>query len=113
VFNASIDDTWHVYGLSVPEGGPLAAEFNFVKTSDFEFIGKITQSKPVKEFDKVFEMNVEYFSHKAIFTQRIKLKTDKKLIFKESIDFRHVLMRNVYFPQRMILNFKYKAHLPA
>lgn len=81
-FNATIDEPWHMYALTVPADGPLPTEFKFITSNDYELVGKVTQSKPIKEFDKVFEMNVEFFSHKATFTQRVKLKTDKKVSIK-------------------------------
>jgi thiol:disulfide interchange protein len=97
-FSASIDEPWHMYGLNVPDDGPLPTEFNFIKSTDYELIGKPTQSKPIKEFDKVFEMNVEFFSHKANFTQRIKLKTDKKIAIKGKSAFQACTDEKCIFP---------------
>ena len=78
VFNATIDKGWHMYSLNqTTEDGPRPTLFEFNKSVDYELVGRPTESKPVEEFDKVFEMKVLFFEHKATFTQRIKLKTDK------------------------------------
>ncbi|MDF2453614.1 MAG: thiol:disulfide interchange protein [Bacteroidota bacterium] len=79
LFNVTIDDGWHMYSLNEVKDGPLPTVFKFEKSSEYELVGKVKQSAPIKEFDKVFEVNVEYYEHKATFTQRIKLKTDKKI----------------------------------
>jgi len=78
-FNAEIEDTWHMYSLNKTEDGPLPTVFTFNKSKDYELVGKVTQSKPIVEFDKIFDAKVEFYSHTASFTQKIKLKTDKKI----------------------------------
>ncbi len=76
-FSAVIEDTWHMYSINPTDAGPLPTVFKFKKTDGVEVVGKIVQSKPITEFDKVFEAKVEFFEHTASFTQRVKLKTDK------------------------------------
>ena len=78
VFNATIDEGWHVYSITqTADGGPNPTVITLDKSADYELVGKTKESKPVEEDDKVFEMKVKYFLHKATFTQRIKVKTDK------------------------------------
>lgn len=79
IFSATIDEPWHMYSLNkLADDGPNPTVFTFTKSKDYELVGKVIQGKPLKEFDKVFEMNVEYFKHTASFTQRIKLLSEKK-----------------------------------
>ncbi len=82
VFTAAIEDTWHMYSLKVVDDGPLPTVIKFKKNSDIELVGKVTQGKPVVEFDKMFDATVEFYKHTATFKQRIKLKSDKKIILK-------------------------------
>lgn len=77
-FSATIEDGWHMYSINPSDDGPLPTVFKFPKLDGVELIGKMNQSKPIKEFDKVFEAKVEYFEHTATFTQRVRVKTDKK-----------------------------------
>lgn len=98
-FNASIDEPWHMYSLKKAAGdGPNPTVFNFVKSSGYELIGKTIESKPIKEFDKIFEMNVEYFKHTATFTQRVKLKTDKKVTINGKYEFQACTEEKCIFP---------------
>lgn len=97
-FIASIDETWHMYSLTPVNDGPNPTVFTFNKSADYELVGKTTESKPVKEFDKVFEMEVKYFKHTATFTQRVKLKTDKKISIKGKLEFQACTEEKCIFP---------------
>lgn len=98
-FNATIDDTWHIYSLvKETKDGPNPTVFNFTKSGDYELVGKTTESKAIKEFDKVFEVNVRYFAHTATFTQRIKLKTDKMISVKGKYEFQACTDEKCIFP---------------
>lgn len=99
VFNASIDDGWHLYSLKrAAEDGPNPTVFTFNKSNEYELVGKTTESKTVQEFDKVFEMQVAYFKHTATFTQRVKLKTDKKITVSGKYEFQACTEEKCIFP---------------
>jgi thiol:disulfide interchange protein DsbD len=99
VFNASIDEGWHLYSLKrAAQDGPNPTVFTFNKSNEFELVGKTTESKTVQEFDKVFEMQVAYFKHTATFTQRIKLKTDKKITISGKYEFQACTEEKCIFP---------------
>ena len=73
VFTANIDAGWHVYSTDLGSGGPIAASFNVVKMDGAEAIGKLQpRGKEIKQFDKLFEMNVRYFEGSAVFAQKIR-----------------------------------------
>ncbi len=99
IFKAKIDEPWHLYSLNkAGDEGPNPTVFNFKKSIDFELVGKVKQGTPLKEFDKVFEMNVEYFKHDAIFTQRIKLLTNQKTKIKGKYEFQACTEEKCIFP---------------
>ena len=97
-YTAAIDEPWHIYSLSPLKDGPNPTVFMFTKSADYELVGKTTESKPIKEFDKVFEMNVQYFVKTATFTQRIKLKSDKKIIIKGKYEYQACTEEKCIFP---------------
>lgn len=87
VFKANIKSGWHLYGLNIPDGGPIATSFNFDQLENFELVGKITSSvKPEVKYDKTFEMNLELFDNEVTFKQKIK-KTDKIASIKGFVEF--------------------------
>ncbi|GHC57282.1 protein-disulfide reductase DsbD family protein [Ulvibacter litoralis] len=74
VFNASIEDKWHLYTQNIPDGGPIPTTFTFEnKDVDFELIGGVAEGPSHSSFDKIFEMELSYFYNSATFTQKIKL----------------------------------------
>ena len=76
VFTANIEDSWHLYSQFIGDGGPVATSFKFTPSKDYELVGNVTESpKPKEVYEKVFEMKVVFFEKKAVFTQKIKLKT--------------------------------------
>ncbi len=98
-FNATIDEGWHLYSLKkAGEDGPNPTSFVFAKSADYELVGKTTEGKTIKEHDKVFDMNVEYFKHTAVFTQRIKLKSDKKIKIKGKSEYQACTEEQCIFP---------------
>lgn len=99
IFTATIQDPWHLYSLNkIGDDGPNPTSFTFDKSSAYELVGKTTESKPIKEFDKVFEMDVLYFKKTATFTQRIKLKNDKKITIKGKYEYQACTEEKCIFP---------------
>lgn len=81
IFNVKIKKHWHIYSITQKDpSGPNATSFTFTPSQDYALVGKLKESTPHKEFDKVFETNVAYHENKATFTQRIKLQSNKKVI---------------------------------
>ena len=75
-YNATIDNHWHVYSQTLPEGGAIPTEFFYqedVLNKDFELVGNAVESESITEFDKVFQMELSYFDNAATFTQKIKV----------------------------------------
>ena len=81
---ATIDDGWHIYSVDQKPGGPLKTSFEFSPSGDFEIVGNVSEPTPATRFEKVFNMNVNYFEHEVIFQQKVSLRqaqADKALVF--------------------------------
>lgn len=88
IFDASIEKGWHLYSDKLPEGGPIATSIVFENTEGFELIGKIsTKPEAEKVFDTTFNMELEYFSNKARFTQKIKLTSSSVTNVKGYVEY--------------------------
>ena len=73
VFTAKIDAGWHVYSTELGNNGPISATFNAVKMDGVETIGKLqARGKEIKQYDKLFEMELRYFEQAATFVQKVK-----------------------------------------
>ncbi|MEM5565512.1 protein-disulfide reductase DsbD domain-containing protein [Psychroserpens sp. AS72] len=73
VSTATIDEHWHLYSQTVPDGGPIPTTFDYKIAEGLELVGKTVEEKGITVKDKVFDMEVKYFENKASFRQHIKL----------------------------------------
>ncbi|MCM4156283.1 thiol:disulfide interchange protein [Gramella sp. AN32] len=74
IFNAFIENHWHLYSQFLPEDAVNATVFKYEDAgSTYELIGKTEESETVTEYDKVFEMELTFFKNTATFTQNIKV----------------------------------------
>lgn len=86
LFTATIKPGWHLYNLKIPEGGPIATSFTLDKLSSVKFEGAIfTDTVPIKAYDNSFNMDLEYFSNKVVFKQKVKINKEKSNKIKGSI----------------------------
>ncbi len=78
IFKATIDAGWHVYSTGLGNDGPISASFNKVKMDGAETVGKLqARGNEIKQFDKLFEMEVRYFEKAVTFVQKIKFTKPK------------------------------------
>jgi thiol:disulfide interchange protein DsbD len=89
VFNATIDAGWHLYGTDLPDGGPVSTTFNFVADStNYRFGGALTSAtKPVKQFDKIFNLELSYYAVAAQFSRKIAILSDRQFAIKGTIEY--------------------------
>ena len=81
IFSATIDDGWHVYSTDMGDDGPISASFNVVKMEGVETVGKLKpRGEVMKQFDKMFGMELRYFEKKAQFVQRVRFTQQKYTI---------------------------------
>ncbi len=71
---AIIEPGWHLYGTSLPKGGPKATKFDLSSSVGVKFIGDIIPSTPPQNvYDKVFELNLNWWEKTLNFTQKFKV----------------------------------------
>ena len=88
IFKAVIEDGWHLYDTELPEGGPEKTSIHFADSTLFEFVGQVIKDpQPTEYFDKIFNLNLAYFSKQAVLTQKIRLKSPTKVEIKGFIEF--------------------------
>jgi thiol:disulfide interchange protein len=88
IFKAKIDKGFHVYSQFLDrDDGPVATTFNFEKSIDCILIGKVTEGKPLEEYDPNFEMKLKFFANEASFKQKIKISNLKAFSVKGYLNF--------------------------
>lgn len=76
IFKAQIEENWHLYSQDMPEGGALPTEFiydSIGRGGKYSLVGKTLESEYITAYDKVFEMDLNYFDKNASFTQRVEV----------------------------------------
>ncbi len=85
---ANIQNEWHIYSQTTPEGGPVPTSISFTKNP------LVTQEGATKEVGKMqqhheplFGVDVKQFSNKVDFVQTVKLKADVKTSVDVAVEF--------------------------
>ena len=87
VFTGKIAAGWHVYSTNLPSDGPISATFHADKLDGVELVGKLTpRGKEIKNFDKVFEMQLRYFENSVQFVQKIRF-TKPQYVLKAYLEY--------------------------
>lgn len=77
VISGTIENEWHVFSQFTHEDGSLPSVLTFENSGNtFKLVGKAKESKTIKAYNDIFEVEETYFLGKAQFTQRIKILTD-------------------------------------
>ena len=89
LMTARIDKKWHLYSQDIHKDkeGPNPTTFSFIKSKDYQLVGKVVEPKPIEENDPMFKMIIKYFTDKAVFKQKIRILSAKPFSIKGSIDF--------------------------
>ena len=87
IFKANIEHKWHLYGMEIPAGGPIATNIVFEKIVGAELVDGITASHKAKEkHDAYFGMTLPYFQNNVNFKQKINV-TDKNFTITGYIEY--------------------------
>jgi len=87
IATATIDSGWHLYSQTVPDDGPRPTIFTFQGNGMFLKKGNTIEEEGHTVDDPVFEMRITYFENKAVFKQRIKLKTTTSFTVNGTVEF--------------------------
>ena len=107
IIKANIEGKWHLYGQKAyGDEGPIPTSFHFTKSAKYELIGKTSESKLVKKFEPVWNFELQFFEHEAVFTQKVKIKTDKPFEIKGNLEFMVCNESQCLPPTTINFNFK-------
>ncbi len=83
IIKATIDKSWHLYGLNIPADGPRPTKIVFEKLENAKKEGGLeAKSKLIEAYDPNFDMNLNWYANEAIFVQKISF-TDPDAVYAE------------------------------
>ena len=94
IFNAVIENDWHLYSQFTPDGGPLPLEIIFKnQKGNFNLVGKAQESKTRTAYNDIFEVDETFFEKKAQIQQEISITNPKLTEIK--VDFNYQVCKDV------------------
>lgn len=88
LINASIEKDWHLYSISLPEGGPIATKITLKQTPDFKIVSEVKEvTKSTKEHDEIFNLELSFFANQATFSQIIEVNGDGAKSIEGNIEY--------------------------
>ena len=85
---ANINQGWHVYSQTTPDGGPVPTTISFTKNPLVTIDGKTKEiGKLEQRHEALFGVDVKQFSNKIDFVQVVKLKADVKTSVDVAVEF--------------------------
>lgn len=72
---AHVPKPWHMYSQNMPSGGPIPTKVVFNTNPLVKKIGNTKETGKLEKInDKIFGMEVQFFSGKVVYTQLVKVK---------------------------------------
>lgn len=75
VITANVPKPWHMYSQNMPTGGPIPTKVVFNNNPLVKKIGTTKETGKLEKInDKIFGMEVQFFSGKVVYMQQVKVK---------------------------------------
>ncbi len=85
---ATIDNGWHTYSQTTPDGGPVPTTITFTKNPLVTLDGTAKEvGKLEQHAEPLFGVDVKQFSNKVDFVQLVKVKASVKTTVSGSVEF--------------------------
>ncbi len=102
VFTATIEGSWYLYDINLPEGGPVSTAVHFEKLQGCSLEGALRNvTKPKPYYEAVFEMNLRKHEKTGIFAQRIRLSDPENYLIEGYIEFMACNNENCLPPEQV------------
>ena len=112
VFHTTIDQNWHIYSKDLPPNSGIPTEIT-ISGEEVELVGTVVEvGEKHDEYSKAFKARIIYYSEKADFKQKFKLKDPSKLaqvnaeIYYQTCDDKICLAPNTLAFEKSIENGK-------
>ncbi len=88
VITADVPKPWHMYAQTTPSGGPIPTKITFNNNPLIVMEGKTKETGKMEKInDKIFGVQVFYYSGKVVYTQVVKVKGGVNTNITGSVNF--------------------------
>ena len=112
---ATIPSPWHIYALTLPQGGPFPTELVF-SLGGYELQGETGEPAPQSFFDPNFQMEIKWHSGQPVFTQQIRITDAPMDAITAEVTYQACDDQQCLPPETRVLTFRLpqgEAFLPA
>jgi thiol:disulfide interchange protein len=110
LLDAAIDENWYLYGLEIPDGGPIPTSVSIESSEFFELIETTEEATtPEIKFDPFFEMELPLFSNNAGFRQKIRVLTDQEFTLTGFVEYMSCDDERCLPPQEVEFEYVFNA----
>ncbi len=102
---ATLDKEWHIYSQEIPKGGPIPTSFSFTGDQRYLKKGNTKEGEGHVVDDEMFDMRIKYFDNKAVFKQRVRLKTKEKFTINGTVEYMVCSGESCLPPKEVDLSF--------
>lgn len=112
VFNATISQGWHLYGMNMPEDGPTPTSFSFTNAQGIFFGEAVPSRQPDTGVDMVFHLRLNYWENEVTFIVPFTFGEDAARDFEARVDFQ-VCNNSKCMPPRSVSFSLHTVTVPA
>ncbi len=82
IIKATIDEGWKIYGMDIASGGPIPTTIHFEDSASIGFVDSLKQLGHMEgpTFEPLFNMDLTWWKHKAIFRQKVKVPATGQIV---------------------------------
>jgi thiol:disulfide interchange protein DsbD len=85
---ATLEEEWHIYSQSTPQGGPVPTTINFTRNPLIVLEGTAKEVGKLEEhMEPLFGVEVRQFSNQVDFVQKVALKAPAKTAVSGTVNF--------------------------
>ena len=86
--SATLENGWHIYSQTTPDGGPVPTSIEFTKNPLLNLQGTATETGKLEQrHEELFGVDVKQYSNKVDFVQTVKIKSNVKTTLNGTIEF--------------------------
>ena len=86
--SATLENGWHIYSQTTPDGGPVPTSIEFTKNPLLNLQGTATETGKLEQrHEELFGVDVKQYSNKVDFVQTVKIKGNVKTTLNGTIEF--------------------------
>jgi thiol:disulfide interchange protein DsbD len=112
MITATLEDGWHIYSQYIEEGGPLPTTISFSPSQEYTRIDSVKEEgMAVKSYDKTFMMDIVWYAHSVVFSQKVTLHAPLTII-QGKVEFMVCTEEMCLPPEVVSFNLETKADKP-